>query len=87
MEALKTILICGILGKLPLALRQLKMAHFWLIVTDANGCNSDTVSIIFDNFPLTILENTSSKKFLGITDILGRATTQNKQKKTLFLSL
>ncbi|MEE2699753.1 MAG: choice-of-anchor B family protein [Bacteroidota bacterium] len=57
---------------------------FWLIVTDNNYCNSDTVSIIFDNIPLTILENTLSKKLIKITDILGRTTFPDKQKQTLF---
>ncbi|OUV70228.1 MAG: hypothetical protein CBC83_08490 [Flavobacteriales bacterium TMED123] len=72
-------------GEITASITPTQNGNFWLIVTDDNSCNSDTVSIIFDNFPLTILENTISKKLLGITDILGRTTAPNKQKQLLFL--
>lgn len=72
-------------GEITASITPTQNGNFWLIVTDDNSCNSDTVSIIFDNFPLTILENTTSKKLLGITDILGRTTAPNKQKQLLFL--
>ncbi len=57
---------------------------YWLIVSDNNGCTSDTVFIIFDNFPTSVLElNANEKTLKRITDILGRETSF-KENNTLF---
>jgi hypothetical protein len=57
---------------------------YWLIVSDNNGCTSDTVFIIFDNFPTSVLDlNANEKTLKRITDILGRETSF-KENNTLF---
>jgi len=58
---------------------------YWLIVSDNNGCTSDTIFIIFDNFPTSVLDlNTNTKTLKRITDILGREVIPNQKKQTLF---
>ena len=56
---------------------------FWLIITDNNGCISDTTFILFDNLPNGIKENIGDKNLVKITDILGR-NTKGKKNEVIF---
>ncbi len=57
---------------------------YWLIITDNNGCTSDTAYINYDNLPSSILENIASKSLIKITDILGREIIPTQKKQVLF---
>ncbi|MGY8989262.1 MAG: hypothetical protein ACKVJA_03285, partial [Flavobacteriales bacterium] len=56
---------------------------YWVIVTDALGCISDTVYFNVSNIPASMNDISSVKKLLKIVNVLGKETPFNKN-TTLF---
>ena len=56
---------------------------YWCLITDANGCNSDTV---FYNYTTSSIDEINTdKKLLKITDLLGRETKGSKNQPLLYI--
>jgi len=51
---------------------------YWVVVTDVNGCLSDTSYFNVNNIPTSINEENSEKEPLKIVDVLGKETTLKK---------
>jgi hypothetical protein len=51
---------------------------YWCIVTDANGCISDTAFFEVTNIPTAVNEFNANKTLLKITDVLGRESKPQK---------
>ena len=59
------------------------MGTYWCIITDVNGCNSDTV---FYNYTTSSIDEINTdKKLLKITDLLGRETKGSKNKPLFYI--